>query len=924
MKRPWLFVLIIAAYACPIIAEGHLPKAEDLQKKGEYSAAITEFKEAIAEEKLKARPEPSVVAQSYWGIASCSVSLDDHRSAIASYRELLKMLQPGCEIAQTVQLSLGLSFEAVSEYSNAMACLAPFVDDYGKNQKSTLINGLAFLFSGRIHEYQGEYDVAWSNYCCAVGIFSDLNDYLYTAESWFALGEIDSSRGQYEDGLKALDKALEGYKALKYDLGIARTTIETAALNCNIGNYDEALSQSKKAMEILASSVPLKNGKREAKQDASYCYLRYAQICDSLDKSPEAKDAYKQALQLSIETQDQYTRARALLGLGELSFKADAPNDCDALLGEAKEIAAKCQFAAVDASIDYEAGKVAEFFRKDYPLAAEKYKTSLATFRKQVDNFSTARVFSRLGVVYQNMGEYDRSIMYLKQATNLTEGVLRSLKGGDRLDFVAMQIAVYEDLVAAYISNGSPEQALYAAEFAKAKYLTEQMRQKAGGKQYDSYMNYLLNVSQQKVDSARKSLDSHTAILFFSTLPDDSLALCTLTAGNISWSRLALSPEAISAISNGTLAKAASGVKLRGLAVVGEKKASAEKIGWALAVETYRNLISNPRLAPSERNAADALSRELCDSILSPATMDALRDKENIVIIPDGALSSLPFETLRLPDGSYFVERFNVSYLPSFAVGDLLATRKSEGERKPLLAFGGALYDGAAPAKSAIDPSLGSESLNKMAAYQSNRGLAVNGLYDAMQIKWPNLPGTLAEVKGLKEIYPDGDLISGPNVTEAQIKKMSASGELSNYRAIHFATHGIVFPQMPELSAIVLSMSGNGAEDGYLRMSEVSNLNLKADFICLSACETGLGRIYSGEGVIGLTQAFFVAGANSVCSSLWQVDDEATKKFMLGLYKLVAAEKISYKEAIVRMKRKFIKSDYSASFYWAPFIYYGQ
>ena len=147
---------------------------------------------------------------------------------------------------------------------------------------------------------------------------------------------------------------------------------------------------------------------------------------------------------------------------------------------------------------------------------------------------------------------------------------------------------------------------------------------------------------------------------------------------------------------------------------------------------------------------------------------------------------------------------------------------------------------------------------------------------------------------------------------------------------IHFATHGLVVPEIHELSALVLSQfqENQKRDDGYLRMGEIAQLNLNADFVNLSACETGLGKIYGGEGIVGLTQSFLIAGANSLSVSLWQVADESTSEFMVAMYKLVESKGLNYDEAITDVKRRFNRGEfdehYKSPFYWAPFVYYGK
>ena len=120
-----------------------------------------------------------------------------------------------------------------------------------------------------------------------------------------------------------------------------------------------------------------------------------------------------------------------------------------------------------------------------------------------------------------------------------------------------------------------------------------------------------------------------------------------------------------------------------------------------------------------------------------------------------------------------------------------------------------------------------------------------------------------------------------------------------------------------------------GGEDGYLRVPEVAALDLHADLVNLSACETGLGKIYGGEGVVGLTQAFLLAGANGLSVSLWQVSDQSTMRFMVSVYRLANETGLPFYQAIAETKRRFIEGDIAGEnwqqpYYWAPFVYYGQ
>lgn len=128
----------------------------------------------------------------------------------------------------------------------------------------------------------------------------------------------------------------------------------------------------------------------------------------------------------------------------------------------------------------------------------------------------------------------------------------------------------------------------------------------------------------------------------------------------------------------------------------------------------------------------------------------------------------------------------------------------------------------------------------------------------------------------------------------------------------------------PELSGLRLARAGDSAEDGLLQVRDVFNLELHADLVVLSACQTGVGKEVAGEGLIGMTRAFLYAGAASVVVSLWQVDDESTSDLMVSFYRQLELTG-DKSEALRRAKLELIdRSPYFQPYYWAPFILIGQ
>jgi CHAT domain-containing protein len=171
---------------------------------------------------------------------------------------------------------------------------------------------------------------------------------------------------------------------------------------------------------------------------------------------------------------------------------------------------------------------------------------------------------------------------------------------------------------------------------------------------------------------------------------------------------------------------------------------------------------------------------------------------------------------------------------------------------------------------------------------------------------------------------------SGSNSMEAVDFKANRatvlSPELGQYKYIHFATHGYLDTERPNLSAIVLSMVNEKGEpqNGFLRAHEIYNLNLPAELVVLSACQTGLGKEIKGEGLIGLTRGFMYAGAKRVVVSLWNVSDKATADLMQRFYREMLSNKqrpaVALRTAQIEMWKQ---KQWQSPYYWAPFVIQG-
>jgi len=289
----------------------------------------------------------------------------------------------------------------------------------------------------------------------------------------------------------------------------------------------------------------------------------------------------------------------------------------------------------------------------------------------------------------------------------------------------------------------------------------------------------------------------------------------------------------------------------------------------------------------THKRAAELLSGQLIPRRL-PHLVSSL------VIIPTGRLGIIPFETLFYKslkkdvvanDLPYLIKRYNIRY--EFSASLIF-------QKKP-------------PAGSP------DKSIFLCAPINFNSALELSAL-----------PATESEVKDIAQLFTARNFkattFAGSQSDELQTK----SGKLKGYSYLHFATHGTVDENNPELSRIFLN-STSPEEDGILYAPEIYNLEMNAELVTLSACETGLGKISKGEGVIGLSRALVYAGARNVMVSFWSVADQSTAELMKAFYRILLSEDTpDFGKSLRKAKLELMDSGkYQSPYYWAPFVMIG-
>jgi CHAT domain-containing protein len=337
-------------------------------------------------------------------------------------------------------------------------------------------------------------------------------------------------------------------------------------------------------------------------------------------------------------------------------------------------------------------------------------------------------------------------------------------------------------------------------------------------------------------------------------------------------------------------------------------------------------------VVPRDRN--NAITTQLSQMLLSPVAGQL--GNKRLVIVSDGALQYVPFAALPAPDTSGnsdrpvpLIVKHEIVNLPSAST--LAVLRQETQGRSPATKTIAVLAD---PVFSKDDERVkNTVGANSRQGKQTERSQnlanmgsrALERSARALGVAFNRLPFTRQEADRILSLVPAEQ--EQQALDFAASRAFATSPQLSDYRIVHFATHGILNSQNPELSGIVLSLVNEQGmpENGFLRLPDIFNLNLSADLVVLSACETGLGQEVKGEGLVGLTRGFMYAGAPRVLVSLWSVDDEATSELMSRFYKKMLQDGQKPAAALRAAQIEMLQdARWQEPYYWAAFTLQGE
>jgi CHAT domain-containing protein len=732
-------------------------------------------------------------------------------------------------------------------------------------------------------------------------------------------------------GLLEAKKELDEYRVaivfMTHQLGMGRIAYTNNDLKTARKHFEDALEAGGGSLPIIAKLGQTRRFRTAARTSLGDVALKEGRYKDAAKLFDEAADGAKDDKRLDLMWPAQRGRGRSLW------LQATQEKDNKAVKLREEALASY-----------REALKTVETIRAGSLRADESRTTFLATTRDVYDEAASA--FAEMVLMNSTAGASlsGQALEYAAEALRISEeGRARSLL--DLLAEVNGQITegVPPDLLKRKQENLDRQQEI-AMHLTGVSLSGEQKKKPSDLEKeldtlqtdFDQIENQIRTASPKYAsltttqplslaDIQQKVLDDNTVLLEYA-LGSDSSYLFAVTGSGLSLFKLP--PKA-------DVSKLATDFRAQLI----PPKLQRRMVGIDVA-EEQRGL--GLAQGPAENvEAFAAASNALYKAVVEPVA-NMIGDRR-LLIIADGALNYVPFEALVKTTGSagaspassaadyaslsYLIKSNEIVYAPSASVIAAIRGASSAVREGSVLVIADPIFN-------PDDPRLKGTRIADASAESRGLGLALESAVNDVagapaqsgRPRLARLLGTRTEAEEIAKIARSSGAQPDVWIDLGASEENVHTRNVTNYRVVHIATHGLLDVERPQFTGVVLSLVGNTSADGFLRTDEIFNLRMGAPLVMLSACETGLGKEKRGEGVIGLTRAFMYAGAPTVGVSLWSVADKSTAELMTDFYRrYLGATRTPAAGAMREAQLAMISGKkYSAPFYWAPFVLVGE
>jgi len=805
--------------------------------------------------------------------------------------------------------ALGDPQKALDYYNQALLAL----DTKATQTEATILSNI-----GKTYNDLSNWERPWSTITAALSIFRAVGEKRREAITLTNIGVAYSRLGEMQKSLEYFQQALP----LQQSAG--DKTGEALTLN-SIGQLYVSSGDAKKGLEFFRQALPLcKTTGDRLREATTLDYIGTAHF--ALNDREKALEYHQQALELRRLISDLRGEAHTLSNLAYIYNSS----------GDAKR------------AIDY-------------------YTQSLTLFRRIGDRQNEANAVYGLARAERSGADFLGSQQHMSAALALFETV-RANAGAEQLRasyFVSSQsayqfyIALLMEMHRSDAGKGYDSLALQTSERARARSLLDMLTETQADirrgvdpalLEREQNVRQQLSVKAQRLIAltGQKGKDDQLAQMNkdLNALEEENLSIqAQLRKASPAYAALT-QPQPLSAKEiqqqldpDSVLLEYSLGEERSYLWVVSvdaiktyelPKQADIEKVARqvyeSLTARSVVNGLETPeqrqeRIAQADKQFQESAG-QLSQMVLAPAASEL--GTKSLIVVADGVLQYVPFAALTVGSGYRpIIQDHEIVSLPSASA--LAVQRRNLASRKPAAKTLAVIAD---PVFSLNDSRLKTaRSVPVRQALPANETRIIEHLSDNStgQLTIRRLPFTRQEADQILAVAPSA---SNLKLLDFRANRsLVTSGELSKYRYIHFATHGYLDSSRSDLSAIVLSLvdeKGN-PEDGFLRTLDLYNLNLPAELVVLSACETGLGKDVKGEGLVGLTRGFMYAGARRVIVSLWNVNDKATASLMERVYAgMLKAHKTPAAALRAAQIEMFKQKQWQSPYYWAGFVLQGE
>lgn len=730
------------------------------------------------------------------------------------------------------------------------------------------------------YTYQNNFRKAEEFYFTALQRAKKVAMFVTEAEIEASLGNLSLFRAKFDQALKFLELSRQKYEKLQMPHQSAVAELEMADVYLELNLISEAFEIYEKVTESLAK---LKMQGEEAR-----ARVNFARAAISLRKNELAQRQLEKAAELYKAEKNLAGEAFVKLIETQLNFSLQNYPKAFELAEQTAKMLNESRSVRYILLLKYLQGEIL-LNLKNFNQAEKLFSETFNEASKQDNSFLAQAAQTSLGKLSLQLNNETKAEKHFKKAIELIENLREPLPAEDfRMAFFADKLLSYQQLAGIYLKKGNVKEAFLLVEQSRSRVLAESLTES------EKFENLQTEVSAsllKKLRNLREELNWFYSRLNRAT-PVESAALLAETQ-----TREKEINELMRQIKNvgGEVHKTNKSLNIKDLQkLLGTERVLLEYVSFggqiSVFIVTEKNIEFVENLACENeittlleglhfqfetmrygeirlggfaaelKKRTDFYLQKLYQKLISP--IEKFIENRHLVVIPFGELHYLPFHALF--DGtSYLIEKREVSYAAS-------ATVLQYCLEKPKRPLENALLVGFADEK---------------------------------------IPFVKEEIDRLKEIFPQHKSLFGKNATFAKFKRHAPDFDI-----IHLACHGQFRQDNPMFSSLRLA-------DGFLTVRDISELDLNADLVILSACETGLNKILAGDELIGLKRGFFAAGASSLILTLWTVNDKATQSLIADFYRNLQADK-TISDSLRIAQDNLIKQN-AHPYLWSPFFLAG-